>query len=178
MPSAAADAHAREGGCADDRPVGEYGQRASEIRAAKVGNERQLERCPAVAGDREPHQKFGYQEIRIAEAIHRHPKPLHPYVGVRAGGGGEIECSSLREERQALERSQLRMAPRMAVSPLWRDCHRGRGNHGSRLGALTADHRPYALTSDFHLTTAFVSRGFQTMSFYAKTLSPQPPKKV
>src|SRR3546814_6094758 len=33
MPSAAADAHAREGGCADDRPVGQYGQRASEIRA-------------------------------------------------------------------------------------------------------------------------------------------------
>src|SRR3546814_2730054 len=57
MPSAAADAHAREGGCADDRPVGQYGQRASEIRAAKVGNERQLERCAAVAGAREPERK-------------------------------------------------------------------------------------------------------------------------
>src|SRR3546814_17092890 len=69
-------------------------------------------------------------------------RSLHRYVGVRAGGGGEIECSSFREERQALERSQLRMAPRMAVSPLWRDCHRGRGTHGSRIGALPADHRP------------------------------------
>src|SRR3546814_10066643 len=60
------------------------------------------------------------------------------------------------------------MAPRMAVSPLWRDCHRGRGNHGSRIGALPADHRPYALTSDFNLTTACVPRGVQTMSFVEK----------
>src|SRR3546814_12263298 len=60
------------------------------------------------------------------------------------------------------------MAPRMAVSPLWRDCHRGRGNHGSRIGALPADHRPYARTSDFNLTTACVPRGVQTMSFVEK----------
>src|SRR3546814_11469232 len=86
-------------------------------------------------------------------------RSLHRYVGVRAGGGGEIECSSFREERQALERSKLRMAPRMDVSPLWRDCNRGRGNHGSRIGALQADHRPSALTSDFHLTTRSAERG-------------------
>src|SRR3546814_8748112 len=69
MPSAAADAHAREGGCADDRPVGQYGQRASEIRAAKVGNERQLERCPAVAGRSEEHTSELQSLMSISYAV-------------------------------------------------------------------------------------------------------------
>src|SRR3546814_7267076 len=99
-------------------------------------------------------------------------RSLHRYVGVRAGGGGEIECSSFREERQALERSQLRMAHRMAVSPLWRDCHRVRGNHGSRIGALPADHRPYELPSAFILPTAFVPPGVQTMPFVEQPCFP------